>query len=154
MSAGMNALWFVFGGLISGLFWYLAGVFMAITVIGLPWARTCFVLGAFNFFPFGNEVISRKDLTGDTDIGTGPLGVIGNVIWFVLCGWWLALSHLFFAIILAFTIIGIPVAIQHVKLAGAALFPVGKTVESKEIVALAKQENAATRLQSLRETQA
>ena len=150
MSLGLNILWFVLGGLLSGLLWYLAGLVMAVTIIGLPWARACFMLGNFNFAPFGRDVISRKDLSGESDIGTGPLGAIGNVIWFVLFGWVLALLHLCWAVLLALTIIGIPFAIQHIKLAGAALFPIGKTVESNELVALARQESAADRLQSLR----
>lgn len=150
MSLGLNILWFVFGGLLSGLLWYLAGLIMALTIIGLPWARACFMLGNFNFAPFGRDVISREDLSGQSDIGTGPLGLIGNVIWFVLFGWVLALSHLFWAVALALTIIGIPFAIQHIKLAGAALFPIGKTVVSNELAALARQETASDRLQSLR----
>lgn len=150
MSLGLNILWFVFGGLLSGLLWYLAGLIMALTIIGLPWARACFMLGNFNFAPFGRDVISREDLSGQSDIGTGPLGLIGNVIWFVLFGWLLALSHLFWAVLLACTIIGIPFAIQHIKLAGAALFPIGKTVVSNELAALARQETASDRLQSLR----
>ena len=150
MSLGLNILWFVFGGLLTGLLWYLAGLIMALTIIGLPWARACFMLGNFTFAPFGRDVISRKDLSGEDDIGTGPLGLIGNVIWFVLFGWVLALLHLFWAVALALTIIGIPFAIQHIKLAGAALFPIGKTVESNELVALARQESAADRLQNLR----
>ena len=150
MSLGLNILWFVFGGLVSGLLWYLAGLIMALTIIGLPWARACFMLGNFNFAPFGRDVISREDLSGQSDIGTGPLGLIGNVVWFVLFGWLLALSHLFWAVALALTIIGIPFAIQHIKLAGAALFPIGKTVVSNELAALARQETASDRLQSLR----
>lgn len=150
MSLGLNILWFVFGGLLSGLLWYLAGLIMALTIIGLPWARACFMLGNFNFAPFGRDVISREDLSGQSDIGTGPFGLIGNVIWFVLFGWVLALSHLFWAVALALTIIGIPFAIQHIKLAGAALFPIGKTVVSNELAALARQETASDRLQSLR----
>lgn len=150
MSLGLNILWFVFGGLLSGLLWYLAGLIMALTIIGLPWARACFMLGNFNFAPFGRDVVSRKDLSGESDIGTGPLGLIGNVIWFVLFGWLLALSHLFWAVALALTIIGIPFAIQHIKLAGAALFPIGKTVVSNELAALARQETASDRLQRLR----
>ncbi len=150
MSLVLNILWFVLGGLVSGLLWYLAGLIMALTIIGLPWARACFMLGNFNFAPFGRDVISRKDLSGEDDIGTGPLGMIGNVIWFVLFGWILALSHIFWAVALALTIIGIPFAFQHIKLAGAALFPIGKTVESNELVDLARRESASDRLQTLR----
>ena len=150
MSLVLNILWFVLGGLVSGLLWYLAGLIMALTIIGLPWARACFMLGTFSFAPFGRDVISRKDVSGEDDIGTGPLGVIGNVIWFLLFGWFLALSHIFWAVTLALTIIGIPFAIQHIKLAGAALFPIGKTVESNELVDLARQDSAMDRLQTLR----
>ena len=66
--------------------------------------------------------------TGMSDTGTGPLGVIGNIIWFVLAGWWLALGHLITAVILAITIIGIPFAWAHLKLAGLALWPIGRVI--------------------------
>jgi uncharacterized membrane protein YccF (DUF307 family) len=124
----LNVLWFIFGGLISGFAWILAGLIMAITIVGLPWARSCFMLARFSFWPFGYDIISREQVNGQHDIGTGTLGTIGNVIWFVLAGWWLAIGHIIAAIGLAVTIIGIPFAWQHVKLAIASLFPVGKTV--------------------------
>ena len=124
----LNLLWFVLGGWIAGLAWLLAGVIMAITIIGLPWARSCFMLARYSFWPFGYEIIARDQLYGQEDIGTGTLGTIGNVIWFVLGGWWLALMHISAAVALAVTIIGLPFAWAHVKLAIASLFPVGKTV--------------------------
>ncbi len=128
----LNLLWFVLGGWIAGLAWILAGVIMAFTIIGLPWARSCFMLARYSFWPFGYEIISRDQLHGQDDIGTGTLGTIGNVIWFVLGGWWLALMHISAAVALAVTIIGIPFAWAHVKLAIASLFPVGKTVVSTD----------------------
>jgi uncharacterized membrane protein YccF (DUF307 family) len=128
----LNVLWFVLGGFIAGLAWILAGVIMAITIIGLPWARSCFMLARFSFWPFGYDIIARDQLTGAEDLGTGALGTLGNVIWFVLAGWWLAIGHIAAAIGLAVTIIGIPFAWQHVKLAIASLFPVGKTVVSTD----------------------
>jgi uncharacterized membrane protein YccF (DUF307 family) len=128
----LNVLWFVLGGFIAGLAWILAGIIMAITIIGIPWARSCFMLARFSFWPFGYDIIARDQLTGEEDLGTGALGVIGNVIWFVLAGWWLAIGHIAAAIGLAVTIIGIPFAWQHVKLAIASLFPVGKTVVSTD----------------------
>ena len=70
----------------------------------------------------------RDELTGQADIGTGPLGVIGNLIWLILAGWWLALGHLITAILMAITIIGIPFAWAHLKLAGIALWPIGKVI--------------------------
>jgi uncharacterized membrane protein YccF (DUF307 family) len=124
----LNILWLIFGGFISGLGWILAGILMAITIIGIPWVRSCFMLASFSFWPFGRDIIPRDELTGREDLGTGALGLIGNIIWFILCGWWLAIWHIAAAIALAITIIGIPFALQHVKLAMASLFPIGKTV--------------------------
>ncbi len=124
----LNILWFVFGGFLAGLGWIVAGVIMAITIIGIPWARSCFVLARYSFWPFGYDLISRDELHGREDIGTGTLGTIGNIIWFVLAGWWLAIMHITVAAGLAITIIGIPFAWAHVKLALASLFPIGKTV--------------------------
>jgi len=103
------------------------------------------VFGGFCFFPFGQEAIDREELTGRADLGTGALGSIANIIWFILAGWWLALGHLVSAIANAVTIIGIPFAIQHLKLAGCAIAPVGKTVVSKEVAAEARRRNALAR---------
>lgn len=140
-----NLIWFFLGGVWLGLGWWLAGVVMAVSIIGLPWARSCFVLGGFCFFPFGREAIGRDELSGQPDLGTGALGLVGNVLWFLLAGWWLALGHLAAAVANALTIIGIPFAVQHVKLALCALAPVGKTVVSKEMAEQARRRNAAWR---------
>ena len=126
-----NILWFVFGGCIMGLGWWLAGLVAAITIVGLPWAKACFVIGQFAFLPFGKDAVNRKELTQQDDIGTGALGLVGNVIWFVLAGWWLAIGHLCSALACFITIIGIPFGIQHVKLALVALAPIGKTIVAK-----------------------
>jgi uncharacterized membrane protein YccF (DUF307 family) len=128
----LNIAWFIMGGFLAGLAWLLAGVIMAITIVGLPWARSAFMLARFSFWPFGYDITSRDKLYGEHDIGTGTLGTVGNVIWFVLAGWWLAIGHITAAIALAITVIGIPFAWQHVKLAIASLFPVGKTVVSTD----------------------
>ena len=124
----LNAVWFVLGGFFAGLGWILAGLIMAVTIIGIPWARSCFMLARYTFWPFGYDIVSRDELHGRHDVGTGALGTIGNVIWFVLAGWWLALMHITVAAGFAVTIIGIPFAWAHVKLALASLFPIGKTV--------------------------
>ena len=126
-----NVIWFVFGGFLMGLGWWLAGLVAAITIVGLPWAKACLVIGQFAFWPFGKEAVSRRDIHQQDDIGTGTLGAVGNVIWFVFAGWWLALGHLFSALACFVTIIGIPFGIQHVKLAVIALAPIGKTVVSR-----------------------
>ena len=102
----LNILWFIFGGFLAGLGWVLAGVIMAVTIIGIPWARSCFMLARYTFWPFGYDIVSREQLYGEHDIGTGLLGTIGNVIWFVFAGWWLALMHISAAIALTITIIG------------------------------------------------
>lgn len=138
MAAIGNVLWFLLGGLWMGLGWWLAGLVMVVSIIGIPWARACFVIGNFCFFPFGREAIDRYELTGKRDLGTGALGLIGNIIWLVVAGIWLALGHVIAAIANFVTIIGIPFGIQHLKLAGCALAPVGKTVVSREVAARAR----------------
>jgi uncharacterized membrane protein YccF (DUF307 family) len=108
--------------------WGVAAVIMAITIIGLPWARSAFNIGVYALLPFGFKAVDRDEYLGSGDIGTGPLGVIGNVVWLVLAGWWLALGHVLVAILLAITIIGIPFAWAHLKLAAIAIWPIGKII--------------------------
>ena len=124
----LNLLWIVFGGLWMALGWVVAAILMAVTIVGLPWTRAAFNIAAYTLLPFGQKAVSRADYTGHEDIGTGPLGLLGNLIWLVLAGWWLALAHLVTAIVLAITIIGIPFAWAHLKLAKLALWPIGKTI--------------------------
>jgi uncharacterized membrane protein YccF (DUF307 family) len=115
----MNVLWFIFGGWISGTLWLLAGVILAITVIGLPWTPAAFRMAGFSYAPFGKVVVDRD---------YGEVSLLLNILWLLFAGWWLALHHLVLAVPLAISIIGIPFAWQHVKLAGLALTPVGKGV--------------------------
>ena len=124
----LNILWILFGGAWMAAGWLVAAVIMAITIIGLPWARAAFNIAVYTLLPFGQTAVRRDSVTGQHDIGTGPLGMIGNVIWLVLAGWWLALGHLITAVVLAVTIIGIPFAWAHLKLAGIALWPIGKVI--------------------------
>jgi len=138
MSAIGNLLWFVFGGFLMGLGWWFAGLLCAITVVGLPWAKACFVIGQFAFLPFGREAISRAELSGTKDIGTGAIGTLGNVLWFIFAGAWLAIGHVAAALACFITIIGIPFGIQHLKLAGLALAPVGKTIVTNEVAQAAR----------------
>ncbi|ANS87143.1 YccF domain-containing protein [Vibrio scophthalmi] len=133
-----NIIWFLFGGVFMGLMWWMFGLLAFISIIGIPWGRACFVMGNFSFFPFGKEAISRDELTNEMDIGTSPLGVVGNVIWFLLAGVWLAIGHILSAVACFVTIIGIPFALQHLKLAVISLAPIGKTVVSKEEAAAAR----------------
>lgn len=124
----LNILWLLFGGVWMAAGWVVAAVIMAITIIGLPWARAAFNIAIYTLLPFGQRAVRRDMLTGATDLGTGLLGLIGNLIWLVLAGWWLALGHLVTAVMLAVTIIGIPFAWAHLKLAGIALWPIGKAI--------------------------
>ena len=127
LSMILNVLWFVFGGWISALAWLLAGCILAVTIVGLPWTAAAFRIAGFSAWPFGKNVLHREVL-GERDLGTGPLGCGLNVVWFVLAGWWLALHHIVIAAAQAVTIIGIPFAWQHLKLALISLAPVGTTV--------------------------
>ena len=124
----LNLLWIIFGGLWMALAWVVAAILMAITIIGLPWARAAFNIALYTLLPFGQKAVSRAEYTGREDLGTGPLGVIGNIIWLLIAGWWLALLHLMTAVLLAITIIGLPFAWAHIKLAGLALWPIGKMI--------------------------
>jgi uncharacterized membrane protein YccF (DUF307 family) len=124
----LNILWIVFGGFWMAAGWLLAAVIMAITVVGLPWARAAFNIAAYTLLPFGQRAVRRDLVTGAGDFGTGLFGLLGNLIWLVLAGWWLALAHLVTAVGLAVTIVGIPFAWAHLKLAGIALWPVGRVI--------------------------
>jgi uncharacterized membrane protein YccF (DUF307 family) len=124
----LNVLWLLLGGVYMAAGWILAAIIMAITIVGLPWARAAFNIAIYTLLPFGQRAVRRDLLTGETDLGTGLFGLIGNVIWLVLAGWWLALGHLVTAVALAVTIIGIPFAWAHLKLAGIALWPVGRAI--------------------------
>jgi uncharacterized membrane protein YccF (DUF307 family) len=124
----LNLLWIVSGGVWMALGWLVAAVIMVITIIGLPWTRAAFNIAAYTLLPFGKTAVSRAAYTGREDLGTGPLGTLGNIIWLVIAGWWLALGHLVFAVGLAITIIGLPFAWAHLKLAGLALWPIGKMI--------------------------
>ena len=124
----LNVLWIITGGIWMALAWVVAALIMIVTIIGIPWARAAFNIAFYTLLPFGHKAVPRYLVTGHDDLGTGPLGFIGNIIWFVLAGWWLALAHLVEAILLAITIIGIPFAWAHLKLAGLALWPIGKVI--------------------------
>ena len=137
-----NFLWFILGGLLMGLGWWLVGLLAFISIVGIPWGKACFVIGQFAFFPFGKEAVSRKDLSRQDDIGTGALGTLGNIVWFLLAGIWLAIGHVCSAAACFVTIIGIPFGIQHLKLALIALAPIGKTIVDKELAAAVRGENA------------
>jgi uncharacterized membrane protein YccF (DUF307 family) len=115
----LNLLWFIFGGWISGSLWLLAAVVLAITIVGLPWVPSALRIAGFSYFPFGKTIVDRD---------AGAASTVLNVVWLIFAGWWLALHHVILACALAVTIIGIPFAFQHLKLAMISLTPVGKAV--------------------------
>ncbi len=135
----LNVLWLICGGLVGGLGWFVVGVLCAVSLVGLPWAGAAFNIGLFTLWPFGQTAIARDELTGRGDIGTGPAGTLGNLIWLVLAGWWLALYHLGCAIALTVTIIGIPFAWQHIKLAIMALWPIGMAIVPNDVARSAER---------------
>ena len=133
----LNILWIVTGGMWMAALWLLAAVIMVITIVGIPWARAAFNIALYTLLPFGQTAVNRADYTGREDVGTGPFGTMGNLIWLMLAGWWLTLAHLITALGLAITIIGLPFAWAHLKLAGIALWPIGKMivpVDDRQIV--------------------
>ena len=123
-----NVFWFILGGALMGLGWWLAGLIAYLSIICIPWGKACFIIGQFAFFPFGKEAISRRYINNKDDVGTGMLGTIGNVVWFIFAGVWLAIGHVISALVCFVTIIGIPFGVQHLKLASLALAPIGKTI--------------------------
>lgn len=129
----LNVLWLLLFGWNAGLVWLATTVLMVISVVGIPWARASLNIAIFLFWPFGRVAIARDALTAREDIGTGPLGFIGNVIWFLFAGLWLALGHLVLGVLCCVTVIGIPFGVQHFKFAGLALAPIGKTIVDREV---------------------
>ena len=113
-----NILWFICGGLVSGLSWGRGGCLCCGTIIGIPVGMQCFKFASLSFFPFGKEV----------QYGGGAGSLILNIIWLILSGIPLALEHLAFGLVLCVTIIGIPFGMQHFKLAKLALMPFGAEV--------------------------
>jgi uncharacterized membrane protein YccF (DUF307 family) len=122
-----NFIWLLCGGLATAIGWWIAGLLAAITIIGIPFAIAAFRIGTFTLWPFGREVVDRPDRDE-----VGKLFVLlGNIVWIILGGIWLALAHLFFALLLGITIIGIPFAVQHLKLAHLSLTPYGKMIVAR-----------------------
>lgn len=128
-----NILWVIFGGWLSALMWLLAALLMVITIVGIPWARACVDIARFSFWPFGSRLVPRQAVTGRADIGTGGLGLIGNIIWFIFGGWYLALSHFIIGVLWCITIIGVPFGVAHFRLMRQAFAPIGMMVVPREV---------------------
>ena len=116
-----NLIWIIFGGLFIAVEYLLSGIVLCLTIIGIPFGLQVMQLGLFAMWPFGGEVRS-------TECATGCLSTLLNIIWILIGGIWIALTHLVFGIIFCITIIGIPFGMQHFKLMSYALMPFGRTV--------------------------
>ena len=123
----LNLLWLFFGGWTTAVSWFFSSLLMFISIVGIPWARAAFNIAILNLWPFGSQVVSREKISGH-DIGTGSLGFIGNVLWFIFCGWWLAALHVILGLLFCVTVIGIPFGLQHFKLAKISFAPIGKAI--------------------------
>lgn len=121
MSSLGNIAWLVFGGILIFLHYLVAGLLLCLTIVGIPFGIQVIKLAQLSLWPFGKDIVDRGR-------GTGCLALLMNILWLVLGGIWIALHHLVWALILAITIIGIPFAAQHIKLAGLALTPFGKEI--------------------------
>jgi uncharacterized membrane protein YccF (DUF307 family) len=117
----LNVIWLVLAGFWLALAYLLAAVVLAITIVGLPFAKQSLKLAHYALWPFGRALVqSPTRFKG--------LSVVGNALWFVLAGWWLALGHIVTGVALCLTIVGIPLGIADFKMAGAALVPFGRTI--------------------------
>lgn len=116
-----NIIWLIFGGLISALFYFIGGLVLCITIIGIPFGIQCFKIGVLVLAPFGREVVSSSN-------NTGCLSLLFNIIWILCGGLCTAITHIVFGVLLFITIIGIPFANQHFKLVEISLMPFGKRI--------------------------
>ena len=121
MGCLMNVLWLLFGGILTAIEYVVASLLLMVTIVGIPFGIQPLKMASLALWPFGKEVRSgsRSD---------GCLYILMNVVWILLGGIWICLSHLIFGAILCITIIGIPFGLQHFKLAAVALMPFGKDI--------------------------
>ncbi len=124
MQTLLNVLWFVFGGLLTAAGYFVGGLLLCATIVGIPFGLQAFKLARFALLPFG------RTAERDPGVSVGTLGVVMNVLWLLTAGVPLALAHLGHAVGLAVTIIGLPFAWQHIKLAECALTPFGRSVRA------------------------
>jgi uncharacterized membrane protein YccF (DUF307 family) len=114
-----NIIWLIFGGIVAAIGWFLAGLILCVTIIGLPFGVQCMKISAFVLWPFGREIE-----VGNFGVG----GLLFNIIWLILFGWEFALGHFVTGLIYCVTIIGIPFGLQHFKLAKLGFIPFGATI--------------------------
>ena len=119
----LNLIWLVLSGLWLALGYTLAGVLMCLLIVTIPFGIASFRLAAFVLWPFGRTVVRRTD--------AGAASTIGNVLWFLLVGFWMAIAHLLLGLLLCLTVVGIPLGLGNFKLAAVALAPLGKEIVSR-----------------------
>ena len=122
MSVLGNIIWLVFGGFVTGLGYILGGLVLCLTIIGIPFGIQAINLGTATMTPFGRKIVEDAN-------PNSTLKIVLNVAWLFLFGWEIALMHLFHAVLLAITIIGLPFAKQHIKLLPLSLLPFGRSFE-------------------------
>ncbi|MGH2983194.1 MAG: YccF domain-containing protein [Solirubrobacterales bacterium] len=120
MRIALNIIWLVLAGFWSAIAWCLAGIVMCILIITIPFGLQAFKIASFTIWPFGRTLVKRPE--------AGAASAIGNILWFVLAGWWLAGMHLISSFLLAITIIGIPLAMANLKLVMVSLLPFGREI--------------------------
>jgi uncharacterized membrane protein YccF (DUF307 family) len=116
----LNVIWLIFGGLWLALGYFVAGLICFVLIITIPFGFAAFRIGMYALWPFGYTVVDKPT--------AGPGAMIGNVIWLILFGIWLAIGHVLSAIAMAITIVGIPLALANLKLIPVSLFPLGKAI--------------------------
>ncbi|MDR1274213.1 MAG: YccF domain-containing protein [Odoribacteraceae bacterium] len=116
-----NIIWLLFGGLAVAVEYFVSGVLLCLTIIGIPFGLQAFKLGALAIWPFGRESRRMQE-------SNGCLSLFMNVLWFFIGGVWICLTHLLFGLLCCVTIIAIPWGMQHFKLAGLALAPFGREI--------------------------
>jgi uncharacterized membrane protein YccF (DUF307 family) len=122
-----NVLWLVIAGLWLGISYLIAGTVSCLTIVGIPFGIQAFKLAGYTLWPFGRVIV---ELPGQDE----ALGCLGNVVWLILGGWWIALLHVVLGLALLLTIVGIPFAIVSFRMAGLALVPFGKSVVGRDRV--------------------
>lgn len=141
MALILNILNFILGGFVTTLGWLMATIVSAVLIITLPYTRSCWEITKMAFAPFGHDIIHIKYLEPTHPMCNG-LGTMLNILWFILFGWWLCLSHILAGISQCLTLIGIPTGIANFKIAAIALYPVGQRVVPREIAQIARQQQA------------
>lgn len=117
MKTLLNLIWLIFSGFWMAILYLFAGALLFITIIGIPLAIASWRIAAFALWPFGRTAVPRRD--------AGAASCVGNVLWLILAGWWLALGHVLTGIALCITIIGIPLGLANFKLIPISLAPLG-----------------------------